>query len=237
MHASMPIPAQSSRLKIMKKTHVPELHDPTKGRKAAYFARNRVSLLKSTQAVLAEHGSESTIEQIADQAQISVSTIYKHFENREALVEAALVDAMSGWESWMLQTMASVSDPLEQLITPIRLFLRMRTTHPRYAQLISQNLVAASNHSPILTSTLQTHVKELVKAGVIKVDSPDVRLRNLSAVIFGTLQVQLLDPKSKDANADLAVEIALGMMGITPAKARKLMSAPLPIFEQPPAPF
>ncbi len=212
-------------------------HDPTQGRKAAYFARNRVALLKAGQAVLAEHGPDATIDQFADQAQMSISTIYKHFENKDALVEAALVTAMSNWEEWMAGVMADVTDPLEQLVTPIRLFLRMRTTHPRYAQLISRNLVAATSHVPALSVGFQEHVKALLKAGVLKFDNPELRIRNVSAAILSALQVQLFDPKSKDATADLTVEIALGMFGLTPAKAHKIMSAPLPKLESTPAPF
>ena len=212
-------------------------HDPTQGRKAAYFARNRIALLKAAQAVLAEHGPDATIDQFADAAQISISTIYKHFENKDALVEAALITAMTGWEEWMAGVMAEVTDPLEQLVTPIRLFLRMRTTHPRYAQLVARNLVAVSTHTPALTMGIQAHVKQLLKAGVLKIDNPELRLRNLSAVIFSAMQAQLVDAKSKDAAADLSVEIGLGMLGLTPAKAHKLMTAPLPKLEPAPAPF
>lgn len=206
-------------------------HNPTTGRKAAYFARNRVALLEAAQVVLAEHGPEATIEQFADQAQISVSTIYMHFESKDALVEAALVTAMTNWEEWMVGVMAEVTDPLEQLVTPIRLLLRIRTTHPRYAQLIARNLAAVGTHTPALTMGVQAHVKQLLKAGVLKMDNPDLRMRNLSAVIFSAMQVQLLDPKSKDSTADLAVEIALGMFGLTPIKAHKIMTAPLPKLE------
>jgi AcrR family transcriptional regulator len=212
-------------------------HDPTKGRKAAYFARNRAALLKAAQTILAEQGPDATIEHFADQAQISVSTIYKHFENKDALVEAALIAAMTDWEEWMAGVMAEVIDPLEQLVTPIRIFLRMRTSHPRYAQLIARNLTAATAHIPALSLGFQSHVKELLKAGDLKFDNPELRTRNVSAAIFSALQVQLFDPKSKDATADLAVEIALGMFGLTPAKAHKIMSAPLPKFEPVPAPF
>ena len=212
-------------------------HDPTKGRKAAYFARNRVALLNAAQAVLADHGPDATIDQFADQAQMSISTIYKHFENKDALVEAALVTAMTGWEEWMAGVMAEVTDPLEQLVTPIRLFLRMRSTHPRYAQLVARNLVAVSTLTPALTMGLQAHVKLLIKAGVLKIDNPELRLRNLSAVIFAAMQAQLVDPKSKDASADLAVEIGLAMLGLTPAKAHRLMTATWPKLDPAPAPF
>ena len=205
--------------------------DPSKGRKAAYYARNRVALLKAAQTVLAERGPEANIEEFADQAQISISTIYKHFENKDALVEAALIAAMTDWEQWMANVMTEITDPLEQLVTPIRLFLRMRTTHPRYAQLIARNPVAVSTHTPALTQGIQLHIKQLVKTGILKFDHAELRIRNLNAVIFSAMQLQLLDPKSKDSGADLSIEIALGMLGLSPAKAHKVITAPLPNFQ------
>ena len=53
------------------------------GRQAAYSARNRAALIKAGQEVLAEIGPQATIEQLADHAQVSPTTIYKYFENKE----------------------------------------------------------------------------------------------------------------------------------------------------------
>jgi AcrR family transcriptional regulator len=56
---------------------------PELGRKAAYVARNREALLKSTQEVLAIKGEMVTIEDIAEHAEVAVSTIYKHFKDKD----------------------------------------------------------------------------------------------------------------------------------------------------------
>ena len=55
------------------------------GRQAAYAARNRAALLKAGQEVLAEIGPSATIEQLAGHAQVSPTTIYKYFTNKDEL--------------------------------------------------------------------------------------------------------------------------------------------------------
>ena len=109
------------------------------GRKAAYVARNRVALIKAAQQVLAEIGPEASIEEFAEAAQISVSTIYKHFENKEALIDAAFVEAFRDWEAWADEALGNIKDPLEELVAPMRLFLRLKRTHPLYAGMSARN--------------------------------------------------------------------------------------------------
>jgi AcrR family transcriptional regulator len=60
------------------------------GRKSAYVARNRRALLLATQRVLSTIGPEATIDEVAAQAQVAVSTIYQHFESKELLFSTAI---------------------------------------------------------------------------------------------------------------------------------------------------
>ena len=201
------------------------------GRKAAYVARNRAALLRSTQRVLAEIGPEATIDQIAEVAEVSVSTIYKHFETKELLFSTAIIEGMREWEFWADETLGHLEDSLEDLVFPMRLFLRIKRTHPLYAHMVARNLNSIPLYVPALSSGLAQHIKELIKSKVIEIDAPDVRIQSVSACLFGALSHQLLNPKAKESEADLAVEIALGILGITPAKAKKVSHAPLPHLE------
>ena len=50
--------------------------------------RNRDALLAAAAAAFAEHGTTTSLEQIARRAGVGVGTLYRHFPAREALVEA-----------------------------------------------------------------------------------------------------------------------------------------------------
>jgi AcrR family transcriptional regulator len=204
---------------------------PSAGRKSAYVARNRIALLEATQDVLASIGPEATIDEVAEHAGVSVSTIYKHFETKESLFTTALVSAMTDWQEWALAKAEITSDPLEQLIIPMRLLLRIKQTHPKYAKMIANNFSNISAQTPALSSGLLSHVKKLHRAGILKIDHVELRVRNFSACMLEGTGHQLLNPVAKLAEADISVEIALGMLGISDTKAKKLAHEPLPRLE------
>ena len=198
------------------------------GRKSAYVARNRASLLRSTQELLAEVGPEASIDQFAEAAEIAVSTIYKHFENKEALVAAAYIQAFHEWEEWADELLRGVKDPLEELVMPMRLFLRLKKTHPLYASMSARNLAELPKYSNGTEEGLIAHVDELMKKKIIEIDSPAIRIRSITACLLAGLTDQLLNPAAKDSDADATVEVILSILGISPAKAKKLAHGPMP---------
>ncbi len=198
------------------------------GRKSAYVARNRVALLRSTQQVLAELGPEASIDNFAESAEIAVSTIYKHFENKEALISAAFIEAFRDWEIWADQFLHEIADPLEELVLPMRLFLRLKKTHPLYAAMVARNMADAPKFFPGTEDGLVEHVGELIKAKILTIENPAIRIRSISSCLLAALGEQLLNPASKEADVDITIEVILGILGLTPAKAKKLAYSKMP---------
>ena len=198
------------------------------GRPSAYVARNHASLLRASQRVLAEIGPEASIDQFAEAAEVSVSTIYKHFENKDALIEAAYIDAFHEWEVWTDALLAGIDDPLAELVAPMRLFLRLKKTHPLYAAMSARNLADLPKYFHGTEEGLIEHIGELTKAKIIEIESPAIRIRSISACLLAGLADQLLNPAATESDADATVEVVLSILGISPAKAKKLASAELP---------
>lgn len=213
----------------MGKTNDPAASGPEAGRKAAYFARNRAALISATQVLLGDKGWNATIDEVAAHAGVSVSTVYKHFETKELLFETCAREAWAAYESWALSVTASASDPIEQLVMPMRLMFRSNRTHPVFAMIFVRNVNEFTALVPLMTKNLGTHMRGLIKAKVLDVDHPDLRIMNLKAVLMRIFLQQLENPKSKDGDADLALSLALPMIGVSPAKAKALMELPLPI--------
>jgi AcrR family transcriptional regulator len=198
------------------------------GRKSAYVARNRASLLRASQQVLAGIGPGASIDQFAEAAEISVSTIYKHFDSKEALIAAAYLEAFHDWEIWADELLHGIEDPLEELVMPMRLFLRLKKTHPLYAAMSAQNLADLPRYFHGTEEGLIEHIGELMKKKIISIESPAIRIRSISACILAGLADQLLNPAANDSDADATVEVILSILGITPAKAKKLANGPMP---------
>ena len=201
---------------------------PDKGRKAAYVLRNREALLRSTQEVLAVKGHAVTIEDIADHAQVAVSTIYKHFSDKDALISATMLWGFSEWLTEVQSLGDDLTDPLEKLVLPMRLFVRVKSTHPHHARNIVNFLEITTQFLPILESELSEHIGELTKAKLLTCDDPDVAARNLQAVLLSTVVNQVTNPKAKVDDADASIRVALSMVGMSEAKARKLTESKLP---------
>jgi AcrR family transcriptional regulator len=201
---------------------------PEKGRKAAYVLRNREALLRSTQEVLAVKGHAVTIEDIADHAQVAVSTIYKHFADKDALISATMLWGFAEWMTKVQSLGDHLTDPLEKLVLPMRLFVRAKTTHPDHAKNMVNFLEITTRFLPVLESELSEHIQELAKAKLLTCDDPDVAARNLQAVLLSTVVNQVTNQKAKVEDADASIRVALSMVGMSEAKARKLTESKLP---------
>ena len=195
---------------------------PQTGRKSAYVARNRAAILKAALTVFARDGVDATIDEIAEEAQVAMSTVYKHFKDKRDLITATTTLAFEEWESWVAKRIVEVSDPLEQLVMPMRLFLRAKVTHPEYAQLVAKNFGVVSQILPELTGTFTKRVNALIKAKVLNVENTSMASHNLLSVVVIQLVNQTLNPKATAAEGDLAIRIALSMLGISEGKAKKL---------------
>jgi AcrR family transcriptional regulator len=201
---------------------------PELGRKSAYVARNRAALIRAAQHVFAETGPTATMEAVAAYAEVAPSTVYKHFETKENLLSLALLEAFSQWSEWAQTLTAKTADPLTRLVLPMRLFVRLRTTHPLFAQLVKScfgevhKIVAATN------TGFAEELRHLRDTKVLVIDNLEIRVMNHGSVLTGIIEMQLNKPDSTDDDADTAIEIALGMLCISAAKAKKIAHSPLP---------
>jgi AcrR family transcriptional regulator len=195
---------------------------PQTGRKSAYVARNRAAILKAALTVFARDGADASMDEIAKEAQVAMSTVYKHFKDKRDLITATTTLAFEEWESWVAKRIVEVSDPLEQLVMPMRLFLRAKVTHPDYAQLVAKNFGVVSQILPELTGAFTAQVNALNKAKVLTVENTPMAIHNLLSVVVIQSVNQTLNPKATAAEGDIAIRIALSMLGISESKAKKL---------------
>jgi AcrR family transcriptional regulator len=57
--------------------------------------RNCELLIRTAREVFAEKGAEAPLDEIAKRAGVGAGTLYRHFPNRDALIEAVYVDEMT----------------------------------------------------------------------------------------------------------------------------------------------
>ena len=199
------------------------------GRKSAYVARNRATIINAALEVLAENGLQTTMDQVAEASGMAMSTVYKHFKDKDELVATVLLEKFMEWEAWVTEKNALNADLLEQLVFPMRMFVRIPQTHASEAKVFVPHFGMIATITPILEVQLMEHVKDLTKSKVLTAMDPRAAAKNLQAIISFAVVNQVINPKFTIADADSSIRTALSMLGITDAKAKKLTEVKLPL--------
>ena len=197
-------------------------------RQTAHLARRRAELVASAQHTIAESGPDTSIEQFAAAADVSVATLYKHFGSKDGLLISAAIDAQQRWEAWMVEVVSVLPSEIEKFVAAGRLVLRAIELQPDLARMGCSIMRTARPDLSLLVADLMDRAKRLAAEGAIQSDQLERRVRLYFACLIEEFQRQGTLPKPKPKEADAAVELALGLLGVTPARAKKLVGAPLP---------
>jgi AcrR family transcriptional regulator len=198
----------------------------TGNRQAAYSARNRAALITHAQEVLAEVGPSATIEQLSAHAQVSPTTIYKYFNNKEELFAEALNQLWEEWLNWSRQT-RTPGEPLENVLDAGRKLFRIKQHDPILAQVLHNVVKDPQFAMQALQGEGDKVFTTLAKMGEIKSEDLEERLI-LWKNIFTGICVSLYGTEEiSPEEADVAFGIGLSVWGISEAKARKIVSRPL----------
>ena len=198
----------------------------TGNRQAAYSARNRAALIKHAQEVLAEIGTTATIEQLAAHAQVSPTTIYKYFANKDVLFIEAFGQMWEEWIQWSNQT-KSPGEPLETVLDAGRKLFRIKQHDPILAAVLHNILKDPLLATQAVEGEMIKVFRTLAKMGAIKSEDLEERLILWGYLYQGiSISVYVTETISPE-EADVAFGIGLSVWGISEAKAKKIISRPL----------
>ena len=197
------------------------------GRQAAYSARNRARLIKDAQEVLAEIGPSATIEQIASHAEVSPTTVYKYFENKDQLFIEALGEAWVGFLIWSSE-IKTPGDRFERTLDIGRRVFWAKQTHPLFAQMLHNCL---NDMSEIVILSDRGEGKKAFRvfadSGEFKGENFDARYVLWTSLYIGLLKSVFVTEELSAEEANVAFGIGLSIWGVSEAKAKKLISRPL----------
>ena len=195
-------------------------------RQAAYSARNRAALIKDAQEVLAEIGPSATIEQLSAHAQVSPTTIYKYFSNKEALFTEAFSQMWEEWIQWSNET-KSPGEPLETVLDAGRKLFRIKQHDPMLAQVLHNVLKDPEFAINAVQGEGSKAFTALAKMGAIKSEDLEERLILWQYIYAGICISLYVTERFSPEEADVAFGIGLSVWGISEAKAKKIISRPL----------
>ncbi len=192
---------------------------------------NREDLLAGARRCLEEKGwARTTVRDIAAAAGVSMAAIGYHFGSREALLNAALIQAIDEWGQQTGQTVSSAYD--DQSATPAEqyeaLWTRLLTsfgTH-RKLWLASIEALLQAEHSPELRQYLAAGQREgrlglaSILLGVEEDALPESTVRSLGSVqlalLSGVMVQWLTDPEQAPSGAEVVEGLRALMNHIGP---------------------
>jgi len=192
------------------------------GRQAAYTARNRAALISAAQAVMAEVGPGATIEQLVAQAQVSPTTIYNYFDNKDALFAEALDQMWQDFVLWAYNGRAPATDFATMLDVCRKLF-RADDSHPIFARVLRNTLNQPDFIIQSVSEGGTNTLKHIVESGGLDAEDFDQRLNLWSYCIAGILHRVYVSRDLSPDDADHSLQISLSIWNIGPEAARELI--------------
>ena len=154
--------------------------------------RNYEKLLSAAAQAFAEHGADDvSLEEIAKRAGVGIGTLYRHFPNRQTLLEAVYRDQVEALRA-RAEELVATKPPAEALATWLRDLVDFGRTK---RMLTSAMLTTVKQDSEVMTSSRQMMRRAAAdiltgaqQAGVVRADADPADLMRLVHAISMTTE-------------------------------------------------
>jgi AcrR family transcriptional regulator len=172
--------------------------------KRADARRNYEKVLAAARQAFAEGGESTALEEIARRAGVGIGTLYRHFPNRQALLEALYVGEVE--EMCHSATELDAADPWEALNAWFGRFIAYIATKRALANELQNYLDQDAPLFQVCRSSLYEAGEPLLKraqeAGAVR---RDVTIADVIQMVVGIAKI----PSSEPGQAEHLVRIAL----------------------------
>ena len=136
--------------------------------------RNREAILEGARALFAEHGYDAQMDDVARAAGVGVGTVYRHFPNKEDLLEALMVRRFDRLTARCAEAVAEAreGDPWSAFRDFILFSADLQSTDRALSEAMadrSDRMSCCAEDSGLIVQ-LDMLVKETKKAGVLRKD-------------------------------------------------------------------
>ncbi len=196
-------------------------------------ARTRQALIDAAVRLIAEgRGERASIQEITEAADIGFGSFYNHFESKDQLFETASSEVLERWGRMIDLASAGIADPAEVFSVSLRLSARLSWTHPEVARFITGAGLALLDAPGGLAPRAMRDIRGGQATGQFSVADAEVALSAVAGGLIGLLRLHQRHPERIEVSSvDELAEACLRLLGLPPAKARRLARLPLPAAE------
>jgi AcrR family transcriptional regulator len=187
--------------------------------------RNRDAIVTAARQVFCDHGLEAPLEQIARQAGVGIATLYRHFPNRAALLDAVLADNLQAHIDAAEQALA-MDDPWDGFAAYLEASCRLQAADRGLNDVMSMRFPRATAVEAAkirLFEVLGQVVDRAQQSGQLRAD---LTLEDLAFLNWANTRIL---PAVRAAGAPAAWRRHLGLLldGFRADRAHPLPSPPL----------
>jgi AcrR family transcriptional regulator len=173
--------------------------------KRADALRNYEKILATAREAFAEGGESTALEEIARRADVGIGTLYRHFPNRQALLEALYVGEVE--QMARAASQLEDADPWEALNGWFEHFMVYVGTKRALAAELQNYLDRDAPLFQVCRTTLFESGEPLLKraqeAGVVR---PDVTIGEVVQMVVGIAKIPATEPGQNDRILRIAID-------------------------------
>jgi len=203
---------------------------PTPNRADRRRQRTRQALVDAALVFLSEGRTNVSIQEITDAADVGFGSFYNHFESKDELFEAALVQVLQSYVEVRDTVAAGLEDPAEIFTVSYRMTGRLAHSHPELARVLLNTGTKALVHEAGLAPRARADIAAAVEAGRFHVEDVELAFMAAGSAMLGLMQLLESTPDA-DAGAltDHMTVLVLRMLGVSKRDATRLCQRPLPV--------
>ncbi|MGD0255567.1 MAG: TetR/AcrR family transcriptional regulator [Acidimicrobiales bacterium] len=193
-------------------------------------AQTRQKLTDAARAMLADGRAQTaSVQDITEAADVGFGSFYNHFESKADLFDAAVEDVLEEIGQLLDRLSSDVTDPALAFARSVRLAARLTRTRREAGQILVHHGMAYMDSERGLAPRALQDIRNGIATGRFRVTDARLALAATAGSLLAIVYISLTDPDLvDDAACDQLAEQLLRMLGVAPAEARKLASAPLP---------
>jgi AcrR family transcriptional regulator len=167
--------------------------------------RNYEKVLAAAREAFAEGGESTALEEIARRAGVGIGTLYRHFPNRQALLEALYI----GEVEQVCRSAAELddADPWEALSGWFERFIAYLATKRALAHELLNYIDADARLFQVCRASLfdagEPLLKRAQEAGVVR---PDVTIAEIIQMVIGIAKIPAGDPRQNEHILRIALD-------------------------------
>jgi AcrR family transcriptional regulator len=189
----------------MNPTDTPNTDVLTERPKRADARRNEEKLVAAAREAFAEHGVETSLEDIARRAGVGIGTLYRHFPTRPALLEAVYLEEVQAICSSADQFAAV--DPWEALTGWLRLYAGFAATKralfDELLPYIGQDAEVFKSCKTVISSTGDELLQRAQDEGAVR---PDVTFMDVARMVGGIAVIRMAEQDEIERILEVALD-------------------------------